>query len=97
MQRHPNPAKAQPFETGEVPFSVAQGRLTVTFHASALVYTVFNACLVFLFPWAIISRELGWFGFFEMAFFLLLVVSAFVYAWRKGALEWSCVFLLPEG
>ena len=85
----PNPVKAQPFECGKDPIALPAGRLPVHFYVVAMLFVVFDVELVFLFPWAVLVRELGWFGLIEMAFFLTIVVAGFVYAWKQGALDWE--------
>ncbi len=85
--KRPNPVKAKPFECGVEPIAIASGRLPVHFYVTAMLFVVFDVELVFLFPWAVLVRELGWFGVLEMAFFLLIVLAGFVYAWGQGALE----------
>ena len=87
--KRPNPVKAKPFECGVEPITLPAGRLPVHFYIAAMLFVVFDVELVFLFPWAVLARELGWFGLVEMGFFLLIVVAGFVYAWRRGALEWT--------
>jgi NADH-quinone oxidoreductase subunit A len=87
--RRPSPVKAQPFECGKDPIALPAGRLPVHFYVVAMLFVVFDVELVFLFPWAVLARELGWFGVLEMGFFLLIVIAGFVYAWRQGALEWE--------
>ena len=85
--KRPNPVKAQPFECGVEPIALPAGRLPVHFYVAAMLFVVFDVELVFLFPWAVLARELGWFGLAEMGFFLAIVVVGFVYAWKRGALE----------
>ena len=87
--RRPNPNKAKPFECGIDPIALPAGRLPVHFYVMAMLFVGFDVELVFLFPWAVVLKELGWFGLIEMALFLGIVVAAFVYAWKKGALEWE--------
>ncbi|MBI4354854.1 MAG: NADH-quinone oxidoreductase subunit A [Candidatus Omnitrophica bacterium] len=87
--KRPNPAKSQPFECGEQPFALPQGGLPVKFYILAMLFIIFDVELVFLFPWAVILRELGWFGIGGMFTFMLFVVAGFVYAWKKGALEFE--------
>lgn len=87
--RRPNPVKAEPFECGKDPIALPAGRLPIHFYVAAMLFVVFDVELVFLFPWAVLARELGWFGLIEMGFFLLVVVVGFVYAWRQGALEFK--------
>lgn len=85
--KRPNPAKAEPFECGEKPFSLPEGRLPVRFYLVAMLFVLFDVELVFLFPWAVVYRELGVLGFFEMMIFIFFLVLGFLYAWKKGALE----------
>ena len=84
--RRPTPVKAQPFECGVEPIALPAGRLPVHFYVAAMLFVVFDVELVFLFPWAVLVRELGWFGLAEMGLFLLVVVAGFLYAWKEGAL-----------
>ena len=85
--KRPNAAKQEPFECGENPFSLPEGKLPVRFYLTAMLFVLFDVELVFFFPWAVVFRELGWFGFIEMAVFLFFIVLGFLYAWKKGALE----------
>lgn len=85
--KRPSPAKASPFECGMDPLALPAGRLPVHFYIMAMLFVVFDVELVFLFPWAVVLRELGWFGLVEMALFLGIVVAGFIYAWCKGALD----------
>ena len=86
--KRPNPVKAQPFECGKDPIALPAGRMPVHFYVVAMLFVVFDVELVFLFPWAVLVKELGWFGLIEMAFFLAIVVAGFIYAWKQGALDW---------
>ena len=85
----PNPDKAKPFECGVDPIALPAGRLPVHFYVLAMLFVVFDVELVFLFPWAVVLKELGWFALIEMALFLGIVVAGFGYAWKKGALEFE--------
>ena len=87
--KRPNPVKSQPFECGMPPIALPAGRLPIHFYIMAMLFVVFDVELVFLFPWAVLVRELGWFGLCEMAFFLLIVVAGFLYAWKQGALDFE--------
>ena len=87
--KRPNPVKATPFECGVDPISLPAGRLPIHFYVIAMLFVVFDVELVFLFPWAVLVRELGWFGILEMGFFLGIVVAGFIYAWKRGALEFK--------
>jgi NADH-quinone oxidoreductase subunit A len=85
--KKPNPVKSEPFECGIRPIALPAGRLPIHFYVVAMLFVVFDVEMVFLFPWAVLVRELGWFGLAEMGFFLLIVVGGFIYAWKQGALE----------
>lgn len=87
--KKPSPVKDEPFECGESPFARPGGRFPVKFYLIAMLFILFDIELVFLFPWAVVFRELGWIGFLEMGLFLAVVILGFIYAWRKGALEWE--------
>ena len=87
--RKPSPEKSKPFECGVDPIALPAGRLPIHFYIMAMLFVVFDVELVFLFPWAVLARELGWFGLMEMALFLAIVVAGFVYAWKQGALEFK--------
>ena len=87
--KRPSPVKSQPFECGVDPIALPAGRLPIHFYVVAMLFVVFDVELVFLVPWAVLARALGWAGLLEMAFFLAIVVAGFVYAWREGALEFK--------
>ena len=87
--KRPNPAKDQPFECGERPFALPEGRLPVRFYLVAMLFVLFDVELAFFFPWAVIFRQLGAAGFIEMLVFLFFMVLGFAYAWKKGALEFK--------
>lgn len=87
--KRPNPIKDQPFECGEKPFSLPEGRLPVRFYLVAMLFVLFDVELVFFFPWAVVYRQLGVFGFIEMSVFLFFLVLGFLYAWKKGVLEFK--------
>ena len=63
-------------------------RFTVSFYLTAMLFILFDIEIVFLYPLAVIMHLLGWFGFFEFLTFLIILLIAYVYIWRKGALEW---------
>ena len=87
--RKPSVVKQQAFECGNPPTGTAWGRFSVKFYLTAILFIVFDVEVVFLYPWAVIFRRLGMFGFVEMAICVLVLALGFVYVWRKGALEWS--------
>lgn len=87
--KRPNPAKDEPFECGEKPFALPEGKIAVRFYLVAMLFVLFDVEIVFFFPWAVVYRQLGLFGFLEMMVFLFFLVLGFLYAWRKGALEFK--------
>jgi NADH-quinone oxidoreductase subunit A len=84
-----NPVKFEAFECGNPPSGGAWGRVSVRFYMTAILFILFDVEVIFLYPWAVLFRELGLFGFFEMLTFLLVLGVGLLYAWRKGALEWA--------
>lgn len=87
--KKPSAVKLEPFECGQPPITPPGRRFPVKFYLVAMLFILFDIELVFLFPWAVVFRELGWVGFAEMLLFLAVVLLGFVYAWQKGALEWE--------
>ena len=77
-----------PFESGVSTGPPRTQRFTVSFYLTAMLFIVFDIEIVFLYPLAVILDKLAWFGFFEFLFFLVILALAYVYIWRKGALEW---------
>jgi len=65
--------------------------ISVQFYLMALLFILFDVEIVFMFPWAIDFKVLGWFGFIEMILFIVLLAIGFIYAWKKGALEWHSI------
>jgi NADH-quinone oxidoreductase subunit A len=91
LGRHkkPTPEKMLPFECGSESSGGRHLKLSVKFYLTAILFVVFDIEAVFVYPWAIQFRTLGWLGLAEMVSFLAVVVVALVYVWRKGALEWE--------
>jgi NADH-quinone oxidoreductase subunit A len=81
-------ARVIPFESGVSRGQMKPQRFTVSFYLTAMLFIVFDIEIVFLYPLAVQLHALGWFGFTEFGFFILILVVAYVYIWRKGALEW---------
>ena len=77
-----------PFESGVSQGAPQRQRFTVSFYLTAMLFILFDIEIVFLYPLAVILHELAWFGFFEFLVFLLILLVAYIYIWRKGALEW---------
>ncbi|HVI26793.1 MAG TPA: NADH-quinone oxidoreductase subunit A [Xanthomonadaceae bacterium] len=87
--RRPNPEKLSPYECGFPAFEDARMRFDVRYYLIAILFIVFDLEIAFVFPWAVVFRELGMFGLIEMGVFLALLVIGFAYVWKKGALEWE--------
>jgi NADH-quinone oxidoreductase subunit A len=82
-------ARGIPFESGVSTGPPRQQRFTISFYLTAMLFIVFDIEIVFLYPLAVILESLGWFAFFEFLFFIGILVVAYVYIWRKGALDWQ--------
>src|SRR6202790_4722414 len=81
--------KDSPYECGMPPTGSARERFSVKFYLVAIVFILFDIEAVFLYPWAVVYRELKMFAFVEMLLFIVLIVCGFFYVWKKGALDWS--------
>ena len=88
-KKKPSPVKLAPFECGQDPISLPVGRLAIKFYLTAILFILFDVELVFLYPWAVVYRTLGFLGLVEMGVFLGVLMVGFVYAWDNGALEWK--------
>ena len=84
----PNPVKAAPYESGVPDVAPVKARYTPRFYVVAMLFVIFDIEAVFIFPWAVIFDGLGVYGFVEMLSFILLLFAGYIYAWKKGALEW---------
>jgi NADH-quinone oxidoreductase subunit A len=80
--------KAQNYETGETTVTDPWRPFPVRYYVFALLFLIFDVEAAFLYPWAVIYRELGVYGFIEMVIFVLILGVGLVYAWKKGALKW---------
>ena len=87
--KKPNPAKMMPYECGKKPFELPSGRHAVKFYIAGMLFVLFDVEMIFFFPWAVLYRELGVFGFAEMMIFMAVLVLGFIYAAKKGALQWK--------
>ena len=87
--RRYNKVKLQPYECGIEPETDARDRYSVRYYLVAMLFVIFDVETVFMFPWAVIMDELALFGLIEMLVFLFILVVGYMYAWRKGALEWA--------
>jgi len=87
--RHPTPRKLLPYESGMTPLGSAQRRMPIKFYLVAVLFILFDVEIIFLYPWAVTFRQLGLFGLIEMVIFVAILLVGYVYAWKKGALEWD--------
>ena len=83
-----NKVKLEPYECGIEPETDARDRYSIRFYLVAMLFVIFDVETVFMFPWAVMMDELALFGLIEMIVFLFILVVGYVYAWRKGALDW---------
>ncbi len=87
--RKPTPEKEAPYECGMPPVGDARERQSVKFYLVAMIFLLFDIEVAFLYPWAMALRQLGWNGFVELLLFMALLVTGYIYVWRKGALDWG--------
>jgi NADH-quinone oxidoreductase subunit A len=88
-QKKPSTVKLAPYECGMPPVGSARERVSVKFYIIAMLFIVFDIEAVFLYPWAVVFKRLGLFGFVEMGVFIAILLVGYVYVWKKGALEWE--------
>lgn len=82
-------AKSMPYESGMTPYGEGTRRMPIRFYLVAVLFILFDIEVVFFLPWAITFRQLGLFGLVEMVIFIVILLVGYVYAWKKGALEWE--------
>jgi NADH-quinone oxidoreductase subunit A len=87
--RRPTSRKSLPYESGMRPIGAGSRRMPVHFYLVAVLFILFDIEVVFFLPWAIVIRQLGAFGLVEMGIFIVILLVGYVYAWKKGALEWE--------
>jgi len=87
--RRPTPQKDMPYESGMIPLGDTRHRFSVKFYLAAIAFIVFDVEVIFLIPWAVAFRDLGAFGFVEIALFVGVLFVGLAYMWKKGALEWD--------
>lgn len=81
--------KGEPYESGMRPYGPGRRRVQVHFYLVAVLFILFDIEIIFLLPWALTLDKLGLFGIIEMAVFVAVLLVGYIYAWRKGALEWD--------
>ncbi len=87
--RKPDSEKLSVYECGFEPFEDSRMKFDVRYYLVAILFILFDLEITFLFPWAAVLQDIGWFGFWAMVMFLALLVIGFIYEWKKGALEWE--------
>ena len=87
--RRPDAQKLSPYECGFEAFEDARMKFDVRYYLVAILFILFDLEIAFLFPWAVVLPDIGFFGFAAMMIFLAILVVGFIYEWKKGALEWE--------
>jgi NADH-quinone oxidoreductase subunit A len=87
--QNPDSEKLSPYECGFEAFEDARMKFDVRYYLVAILFILFDLEIAFLFPWAIVLQDIGWFGLVAMLIFLGILVVGFIYEWKKGALEWE--------
>jgi NADH-quinone oxidoreductase subunit A len=85
----PYKRKYAPYESGIIPTSPAHRRLTVRFYLTAMLFIIFDVEAVFFYPWAVLLRQLKWYGLIEMGVFMGILLIALAHIWRNGGLDWD--------
>ena len=88
LKKRKAPSKRDTYESGEVALGSAWVQYPLSFYIFALLFVVFDVDIVFIIAWAVIFQNLSWFGFGEIAFFIIVLALGLVYAWRKGVTKW---------
>ena len=88
-KRRPTRAKMSPYECGMTPVGDARERVSVKFYLVAMLFILFDVEAIFLYPWAVILRDLKMFGFWEMLVYIATLLVGFFYVWKKGVLDWG--------
>lgn len=86
--RRTTKVRLEPYESGMLPYTDARRRFPVQYYVIAVLFIVFDIEVIFLYPWAVVLRQLKLFGLIQMAIFLAVLLVGYAYVWRKGALDW---------
>jgi NADH-quinone oxidoreductase subunit A len=87
--KRPTSRKAAPYESGMTPLGPGNRRMPVRYYLVAVLFILFDIEVVFFLPWAVTFRQLGLFGLIEMIIFIVILMVGYIYAWKRGALEWE--------
>jgi NADH-quinone oxidoreductase subunit A len=85
----PSKRKMAPYESGIIPETPAHRRVSVRFYLTAMLFIIFDVEAIFFYPWAVLLRQLKWFGLIEMLVFMGILLVALAHIWRKGGLDWE--------
>jgi NADH-quinone oxidoreductase subunit A len=87
--RRPTARKSAPYESGMIPYGPGSRRMSVRYYLVAVLFILFDVEVVFFLPWAVVLKQLKVFGLIEMLVFVGILLVGYIYAWKKGALEWE--------
>ena len=87
--KRPSREKLSPYECGIPPVGNARERFSISFYLVGMLFILFDVEAAFLYPWAVVYKDLKWFGFVEMFLYIVILLAGYLYIWKKGALEWS--------
>jgi NADH-quinone oxidoreductase subunit A len=88
-ERRPDPEKARPYECGVIPTGGARFRYPVPFYLVAVFFLIFDVEAAFIFAWAVAMEDLGWRGWLQISFFIIVLLLSLFVIWKKGGLDWS--------
>ena len=88
-EKKKNPEKLRPYESGIIPTGTARLRYPVPFYLIAIFFLIFDVEGAYIFSWAVACERLGWAGWLQISFFIILLLFGLAYIWRKGGLEWG--------
>jgi NADH-quinone oxidoreductase subunit A len=88
-EKKKNIEKSRPYESGIIPTGTARLRYPVPFYLVAIFFLIFDVEAAYIFSWAIAYKELGWSGWLQISFFIIVLILGLIYIWNKGGLEWG--------
>ena len=88
-ERRPGTEKLRPYESGVIPTGSARLRYPVPFYLVAIFFLLFDIEVAFVYPWAMALRDLGWVGLIQILVFFMILLTGYIYVWRKGVLDWG--------
>lgn len=87
--RNPTAIKEDTYESGKLPYGDARRQVPIQYYQVAMLFLMFDIEVIFLYPWAVLFRQLKLFGLIEMGIFVAILLIGYIYVWKKGALEWD--------